>query len=60
MDQAINKKRAAEILGVKSAAISDPRLRRRVISRATKVGGCLRFLDSELKKNLKGGKEKFR
>ncbi len=60
INQAVNKIRAAAILGVRPATISDPRWRRRVGLRATKVGGCLRFLESELNELLERGKEKFR
>lgn len=52
LDRARTCKQAAEILGVSPRSVSDRRWRRRIGLRALRVGGSLRFLETDLMKVL--------
>jgi hypothetical protein len=58
-DRALTKGEAALILGVSPKSLADSRWRRRVSLRATRIGKCLRFLESEVKRVLRKGLEEF-
>lgn len=59
-DRALKKELAAEILGQAVSTLADPRWRRRVGLRATKVGRSLRFLESDIQSLLRRGLEHHR
>ena len=59
LDRARNRKEAAEILGVSHRTISDYRWRKRIGLRAVRVGGALRFLETDLMKLLHSRPETF-
>ncbi len=56
--RALSKERAAEILGQQPSTVGDPRWRRRVGLRATRVGRSLRFIERDLITLLRRGMEK--
>ncbi len=58
-DRALTKEEAATRLGQSPRSLADPRWRRRVGLRATKVGRNLRFLESDLVKLLNRGLERI-
>ncbi len=58
-DRALTKEEAATRLGQSPRSLADPRWRRRVGLRATRVGRNLRFLESDLVKLLNRGMERF-
>ncbi len=57
--RALSKERAAEILGQQPSTVGDPRWRRRVGLRATRIGRSLRFLERDIQDLLKRGRETF-
>jgi hypothetical protein len=59
-DRALKKELAAEILSQAVSTLADPRWRRRVGLRATKVGRSLRFLESDIQSLLRRGLEHHR
>ncbi len=58
-DRALTKKEAAARLGQSPRSLGDPRWRRRVGLRATRVGRSLRFLESDVERLLKQGLERL-
>jgi excisionase family DNA binding protein len=57
LDRARNRKEAAEILGISPRTIADHRWRKRIGLRAVRVGGSLRFLETDLMKLLHSRRE---
>ncbi len=58
-DRALTKEEAATRLGQSPRSLADPRWRRRVGLRATRVGRNLRFLESDLVRLLNRGLERI-
>ena len=58
-DRALTKEEAATRLGQSPRSLADPRWRRRVGLRATKVGRSLRFRESDLERLLNRGLERI-
>ncbi len=58
-DRALTKEEAATRLGQSPRSLADPRWRRRVGLRATRVGRNLRFLESDLERLLNRGLERI-
>ena len=58
-DRALTKEEAAARLGQSPRSLADPRWRRRVGLRATRVGRSLRFLESDLVRLLNRGLERI-
>ncbi len=56
-DRALTKEEAAVVLGHSAKSLADPRWRRRVGLRATRVGSSLRFMESEIRGLLRRGRE---
>lgn len=58
-DRALTKQAAAALLHMSPNSLADPRWRRRVGLRATRIGKSLRFLQSEVNRVLQRGLENF-
>jgi len=59
-DRGLTKDQAAMSLGASPNSLADPRWRRRVGLRATRVGRSLRFLESDVQSLLRRGREHHR